>query len=114
MAFSEYFPGAPKGGRPNKWELRRMWLGDKCARNSESRCLRIAARIIKQLCPHVNLIYSYSDVSIEHQGTIYKAAGFRFDGWTSLSNSNWNTYGDTKEFSDSGLTVKKKRWVLPL
>jgi hypothetical protein len=63
-------------------ELTRMYLLDECPRNSESRCLGLATRMIRRLFPEVRQLIAYSDPSYGHQGTIYKAAGWVFDGVT--------------------------------
>lgn len=56
-------------------ELTRMYLEDVCPRNSESRCIGMATRLIKKLLPEVHALLSYSDPAYGHTGTIYRAAG---------------------------------------
>jgi len=84
ISFSARLGGSVLGGTPHIWEIRRMWLSDeRCAKNSESRVLAISCRMIKKLAPHVRQIVSYADRKKQgHKGTIYRAAGFVFDGWT--------------------------------
>lgn len=60
-------------------ELNRLWVHDACQRNSESYLVRSA---IKQLPPCI--IVSYADTSVGHDGTIYRAAGFEYAGWTDM------------------------------
>lgn len=60
-------------------ELRRMYCDPSLPKNSESRCLAVAARIIKKLLPQTKTLVAYSDLSHGHRGGIYKAAGWRFD-----------------------------------
>ena len=99
LCFSAWVVWAPKGGRPKTWELRRLWLDDRCKKNSESRVLRVASRIIEKIAPHVREIIAYADPDAGHKGIIYRAAGFRFCGMTSVSFSN--SYGNTKKVSYS-------------
>jgi len=107
IGFSSRLGGSVKGGKPDTWEIRRMWLSDvHCARNSESRVLAIACKLVKKLAPHVRYIISYSDHTQQgHKGTIYKAAGFYFSGET--GNGDWTTNASHKT-SDSH---SKKRWI---
>lgn len=108
IGFSSRLGGSVKGGKPDTWEIRRMWLSDEhCARNSESRVLSIACRLVKKLAPHVRQIISYSDHTLQgHKGTIYKAAGFTYAGET--GNVDWTT-NKSHKVSDSH---SKKRWIL--
>jgi hypothetical protein len=103
IGFSQWVVFAPPGGRPDKWELRRLWLDDRCGKNSESRVIRVALRYIKKLCPHVKQIIAYSDLSVGHKGTIYRASGFIYDGETEVNEKN--SYGSTKEIHR---TVKRR------
>lgn len=105
IGFSAYLPWSPARGRKDTWELRRFWLDERCLKNSESRVIRVAFTIIKRLCPHIRKIVSYSDISAGHKGTIYKAAGFIFDGVTVINNGN--AYGDTIDVA----RTHKKRWI---
>jgi len=67
--------------QPTGWndmlELNRMAFDDYLPRNSESRCLAIAIRMIKKNAPHIKWILSYSDATQCGDGTIYRAAGFK-------------------------------------
>lgn len=108
IGFSSRLGGSVKGGKPNTWEIRRMWLSDiHCARNSESRVLAISCRMVKKLAPHVLYIISYSDHTLQgHKGTIYKAAGFKFSGET--GERDWTTNKSHKTVDGHS----KKRWIL--
>lgn len=113
IGFSQRLGGSVKGGKPNTWEIRRMWLSDeRCARNSESRVLRVACRLVKKIAPHVCYIISYSDITkMQHKGTIYKAAGFSYDGLTmpaDKESAGWLSHASHK-VSDG---YAKKRWIL--
>lgn len=112
IAFSARLGGSKKGGAPHIWEIRRMFLSEECARNSESRVLSIACRIIvPRIAPHVKQIISYSDVEkMKHKGTIYKAAGFVYAGMTAVDplGEGWGTHG-SHQVKDNW---SKKRWIM--
>lgn len=57
-------------------ELNRMAFSDKLPRNSESRAMSIAFKIIKQNYPHIEWVVSFSDGTQCGDGAIYRAAGF--------------------------------------
>lgn len=63
-----------------KWnemlELNRMAFDDKLPRNSESRCLAIAFRMIRKYAPQIKWVLSFADGTQCGDGTIYRAAGF--------------------------------------
>lgn len=75
-------------GINKKWnemlELNRMAFDDYLPKNSESRCIAIAIRLIKKNAPQVKWILSYSDATQCGDGTIYRASGFK------LTNINKN------------------------
>jgi len=73
-------------------ELNRMAFSDVLPRNSESRALGVAMRLIKKHYPHIEWIISFSDGTQCGDGTIYRASGFVLTGikkntsiWTSPS-----------------------------
>jgi hypothetical protein len=57
-------------------ELNRMAFDDYLPKNSESRCLAISIKLIKQNAPHIKWILSFSDGTQSGDGTIYRASGF--------------------------------------
>lgn len=63
-----------------KWnetiELNRMAFDDYLPRNSESRCLGIAFRLLRKYAPQVKWCISFSDATASGDGTIYRATGF--------------------------------------
>lgn len=63
-----------------KWngmlELNRMAFSDLLPRNSESRAMSVAFRLIKKHYPHIEWILSFSDGAQCGDGTIYRASGF--------------------------------------
>ena len=64
-----------------KWnemlELNRMAFDDYLPKNSESRCIAISIKLIKQNAPQIKWILSYSDATQCGDGTIYRASGFQ-------------------------------------
>jgi hypothetical protein len=61
-------------------ELNRMAFSDRLPRNSESRALAVAMRIIRKHYPHIDWIISFADGTQCGDGTIYRAAGFLLTG----------------------------------
>lgn len=57
-------------------ELNRMAFSDALPRNSESRAIAIAMRLLRQHAPQVQWVVSFSDASQCGDGTIYRASGF--------------------------------------
>lgn len=64
----------------NMLELNRMAFSDRLPRNSESRALSIAFKIIKKHYPNIEWILSYADGTQCGDGTIYRASGFVLTG----------------------------------
>lgn len=67
-------------GNPCLWnemmELNRMAFSELLPRNSESRCMAIAFRLLKKNAKHIKWILSFSDGTQCGDGTIYRASGF--------------------------------------
>jgi len=61
-------------------ELNRMAFGEALPRNSESRALSVAFRMIRKTYPHIEWIVSFSDGAQCGDGTIYRASGFLLTG----------------------------------
>lgn len=57
-------------------ELNRMAFSDRLPRNSESRALGVAFRLIRKHYPHIEWVVSFSDGAQCGDGTIYRASGF--------------------------------------
>ena len=57
-------------------ELNRMAFDEYLPKNSESRCLSIAFKLIKKNAPQIKWILSFSDGCQSGDGTIYRATGF--------------------------------------
>jgi len=67
-----------------KWneflELNRLAFDEYLPKNSESRCISIALKLIKQNAPHIKWIISFADATSCGDGTIYRASGFLLVG----------------------------------
>lgn len=61
-------------------ELNRMAFDDALPRNSESRCISIALKLIKKNAPHIKWVISFADGCQCGDGTIYRASGFKLTG----------------------------------
>lgn len=61
-------------------ELSRMALGPALPRNSESRALAVAFRLIRKHYPHIEWVVSFSDGAQCGDGAIYRASGFVLTG----------------------------------
>jgi len=57
-------------------ELNRLAFSDNLPRNSESRALGVALRLIRKQYPQIEWIVSFADATQCGDGTIYRAAGF--------------------------------------
>ena len=66
--------------RDTKWsgmiELNRMAFSDKLPRNSESRAMAVAFRLMRKHYPQIEWIVSFSDATQCGDGAIYRASGF--------------------------------------
>ena len=66
--------------RDTQWsgmiELNRMAFSEKLPRNSESRAMAVAFRLMRKHYPQIEWIVSFSDGTQCGDGTIYRAAGF--------------------------------------
>lgn len=60
-------------------ELNRLWIDDSMKRNTATWFL---SRCLKQLPPFI--IVSYADTTQGHIGYVYRAANFRYYGWTDM------------------------------
>lgn len=61
-------------------ELNRLAFSDALPRNSESRALAVAFRLIRVHAPHLQWVVSFADAAQCGDGTIYRAAGFLLTG----------------------------------
>lgn len=64
------------------WELARLWVDDSEGRNTESWFISRAVKLVRRHCPEIECLVSYADPSVGHQGTIYRASNWTYDGHT--------------------------------
>ena len=57
-------------------ELNRMAFSERLPRNSESRAIGVAMRMIRATYPHIQWVVSFADGTQCGDGTIYRASGF--------------------------------------
>jgi len=69
-------------------ELHRLAFTDDLPRNSESRAISIAIRMLRKYAPHVKVLISYADGTQCGDGTIYRASGFVLTG-INKNNTMW-------------------------
>lgn len=69
-------------------ELNRMAFDDVLPRNSESRALAVAFRLIRKHAPQVKWVVSFADGTQCGDGTIYRASGFVLTG-INFTSSAW-------------------------
>ncbi len=63
-------------------ELNRMAFTDALPRNSESRALSIAMKLLRKHAPHIKWVVTFADGTQCGDGTIYRASGFVLTGIT--------------------------------
>lgn len=61
-------------------ELNRMAFDEYLPKNSESRCISIALKLIKKNAPNIKWVISFADGCQCGDGTIYRASGFLLVG----------------------------------
>lgn len=69
-------------------ELHRLAFDEYLPKNSESRAISIAIKLLKQHAPHVKVLISYADGTQCGDGTIYRASGFVLTG-IKKNNTMW-------------------------
>ena len=80
-------------------ELNRMAFTDVLPRNSESRAIGIAFRILKKHAPHIKWVVSFADAAQCGDGAIYRASGFALTA-IKENNSLW-------AMPDGGLVISR-------
>ena len=75
--------------KDTKWnefiELNRMAFDDFLPKNSESRCISIAIKLLKKNAPQIKWIVSFADGCQCGDGAIYRASGFLLTGFSTGS-----------------------------
>lgn len=89
--------GLVKGTGWNEFiELNRMAFDDYLPKNSESRCIAIAIKLIKKNAPQIKWIISFADGTQCGDGTIYRASGFVLTDIKKNKTILENSAGDVK------------------
>ena len=70
-----------KGGdSENAMELNRMWLNDKAKKNSESKAVSYALKLVKIFYPKIKWVQSFADERCGGFGIVYQACSFNYYG----------------------------------
>lgn len=95
-------------------ELRRLAINDHAPKNTASRMLSVMRKRLKRKMPHLQRLISYLAVDV-HEGTIYKASGWRPVGDIVAARPQRFTRR-TNQGSTGPLQTKsrKQRWELKL
>lgn len=68
--------------------LNRMAFNDVLPKNSESRAIAVAMKLIRKNAPHIKWVLSFADGTQCGDGTIYRASGFVLTG-IKVNNQIW-------------------------
>lgn len=90
-------------------ELNRMAFTEVLPKNSESRAISIAMRMIKKYAPTVEWVISFADATQSGDGTIYRASGFALTNIRENSTLYQFPSGDRL----AGMTIEAN-WNLPI
>lgn len=90
-------------------ELNRMAFSDRLPRNSESRAIGIAMRLIRQHYPHIEWVISFADGTQCGDGAIYRASGFVLTG-IKTNDQVWQSPSGER-FSRTSLTDGRSKQV---
>ena len=97
-----------KENKPCLWnemlELNRMAFDSFLPKNSESRSIAIAIKLLKKNAPHIKWILSFSDATQCGDGVIYRASGFYLTR-IKINTSIWET-PEKEIFTDIGLKTR--------
>jgi hypothetical protein len=96
-------------GWNNFIELNRMAFSDVLPRNSESRAMAVAFRLIKKHYPHIDWVISFADGTQCGDGAIYRAAGFVLTG-LKVNSQIWEA-PNVESFDGLGLGLRKNPGV---
>ena len=72
---------SPDLTQENVIELNRLWVDDKLGGNAETVLLSVSWKFIKSNYPNIKVVQSFADGRLGC-GTIYKAASFKYYGYT--------------------------------
>lgn len=100
--------GLVKGTKWNEMlELNRMAFDNYLPKNSESRAISIAIKLIRKNAPHIKWILSFADGCQCGDGTIYRAAGFVLTG--ASSGSMWIMPNELSKYNDGSRTAHRMK-----
>lgn len=85
-------------------ELNRMAFTDVLPRNSESRAIAIAMKLLRKHAPHIKWVVTFADGAQCGDGTIYRAAGFLLTG-INRNTQVWSIPGLERKYSRTALTA---------
>jgi adenine modification enzyme len=68
------------GSSENAMELNRMWLDDIAPKNSESKAISYAIKVVKKRFPQIKWIQSFADERCGGFGIVYQACSFSYYG----------------------------------
>lgn len=93
-------------------ELRKFYLTDALPRNSESRCLAVAARLIRAAYPELRALITYCDA--DQAAVAYRAAGWVVWGTSSyvaryLVAGKWYTFRDAHRYGLAKAATETER-----
>lgn len=86
-------------------ELNRMAFSDVLPRNSESRAIAVAMKLLRKHAPQLKWVVSFADATQCGDGTIYRASGFVLTG-IRKNNQIWAAPAGNATFSRIALTDK--------
>ena len=89
-------------------ELNRMAFDDALPRNSESRALSVAMRLLRKHAPQVKWVITFADATQCGDGTIYRAAGFVLTG-IKPNDQIWGAPETDARFSRVSLTDNRSK-----
>lgn len=61
------------------YELNRLWVSDAMPRNTETRFVAAALRLLPTM-----IVVSYADTTFGHVGYVYRAGNWNYAGWTDM------------------------------
>ena len=61
-------------------DFSRLWVDDKCPRNTESRFVSYCLKYLAKHYPTYKGVVTWADPQAGHDGTLYKACNFTYDG----------------------------------
>lgn len=97
-------------------ELHRLHILDVTPKNTESWFISRALKLLKKVKPHINAVISFSDTTVGHQGTIYKATNAYRIGQTGSATFYVDKDGRLRHPRQNGVNITKdiareKGWV---